>query len=79
MALSNDKEILSHAVSMWINYVETGSSTGPSRDQIINMAKGDKDMQRVANNLPPLTTEQLMFLSKLRDVRTRVLNGDIQL
>ena len=74
-----DKEFLSHAVSMWINSIETGSPTGPSRDQIINMANGDKDMQRVANNLPALSVEQLAFLSKLRDVQTRVLNGGIQL
>lgn len=77
--MDTDKAKLYHAVSMWINYVETDSATGIPRDQIIELAKTDKDMQRIARNLPHLTVEQLSFLASLRDLQSRILSGNLNL
>ena len=74
----SEKEMIYHALTGWVKYVETGNFSGMDRDTIIQLAANDKDMKRVANKLPTLTTEQIYFINKLRELSIKVLNNGVE-
>lgn len=71
-----DKEIIFRALGLWKGYIETGVFGGMSKEHILEFAKGDKDMRRVAEELPKLTAEQQEFVEKLRSLQIRLLGSN---
>lgn len=77
--MQTDKSKLYTAVGGWIKWIETGNFSGMDRDKVLELAKGSKDMQRVASELPSLSEEQKHYLEDLRDLQQRVLKGEVEL
>lgn len=74
--MNKDREIIYHALSTTIQFVETGEVNGPTRDSIIEWARTDKDMERLSRKLPWLSEEQKAGVQEIRELMRKVINGE---
>lgn len=72
--MTNDREKLYTALSLWINHIETGN-VNTNRDSMLRLCSGDKDMQRIVSEFPRLTREQENYLKELRELQHKVIMG----
>ncbi len=70
----SNKNMVYFALTGWAKYVETGDFSGMDKETILQLARNDKDMQRVASKLPVLSREQQEIVYKLQDLAMEVLN-----
>jgi hypothetical protein len=63
-----EKEIIVHALTLWMNYITTGNMHLSKQDYI--------NCGHDTSNLPKLDPEQLHHLGKLGAVREKALQGE---
>ena len=65
---------------MWLDKIHRDwEFSGPSREGIIESSRTDKDMQRLVSSLPRLSESQQRYLLELKDLRDRILTGNVEL
>lgn len=72
--MTNDREKLYTALSLWINYIETGDVNN-NKDSMLRLCSGNRDMQRVVSEFPRLTKDQENYLKELRELQHKVIMG----
>lgn len=70
----NEKQMVYFALMGWSKYIETGNFAGMDKKTILELARSDHDMKRVAERLPTLSREQQEIIYKIQDLVTKVLN-----
>lgn len=63
-----DLDVAVHALSMWKNYIETGS---------VNLSAQDAANQDRQDEVRPLNDSQYRFLVRLEDIKTKIQTGVI--
>jgi hypothetical protein len=72
--MTSDREKLYTALSLWINYIETGDVNN-NKDSMLRLCSGNRDIQRVVSEFPRLTREQENYLKELRELQYKVIMG----
>ena len=72
---NSEKHMVYFALMGWVTYIETGNFSGMDKSTILELAKTDRDVRKVANKLPVLTREQQETVYKIQNLATKILNG----
>ncbi|CAM0058781.1 hypothetical protein VPH184E373B_0222 [Vibrio phage 184E37-3b] len=71
----SEKSMVYTALMGWAKYIETGDFSGMDKKTLLELARNDKDIQRVVQRLPVLTREQQEVVYKIEDLAVKILNG----
>ena len=63
----SEKSMVYTALMGWAKYIETGDFSGVDKKTLLELARNDKDIQRVVQRLPVLTREQQEVVYKIED------------
>lgn len=69
----SDRQIIYTSLKGWVRYIETGEFVGMDKDLILELAKGDRDMQKVLQRIPVLTEDQKRFIKQINSLADKVL------
>ncbi len=73
--MREDKHLIFTALMGWKKYIETGDFSGMDKETMLDLARSDKDMQRLVAQLPKLDYAQQDFCKRLENLATKILNS----